>query len=101
VCETCGCSTPPDQLSKVEHIKAGSNHLRGDIATEIAGDEPSFSEASTQLLKFHGAYQQEDRDRRKEARRLGLAKHHQMMIRTRIPGGVLSADAYLAHDRIA
>src|SRR5437762_7301328 len=48
-----------------------------------------------------GSYQQDDRDRRKEARAKGLDKHHQLMIRTRIPGGIVSADAYLAHDAIS
>jgi sulfite reductase (ferredoxin) len=99
MCETCGCTAPTDSLSKVELIKAGSNRLRGDIEAELGSDEAAFTEPSMQLLKFHGVYQQEDRDRRKEARRLGLAKHCQMMVRTRIPGGVVSADAYLAHDR--
>ncbi len=101
MCGSCGCSTPEDELSKVELIKASSNLLRGDIAGELTSAEPQFSDESMQLLKFHGVYQQEDRDRRKEARRLGLAKHHQMMVRTRIPGGIVSPDAYLAHDRIA
>ncbi len=108
MCSTCGC-TPADAddavstdgLSKVEVIKAASNFLRGDIEDELGSPAPLFTEGSVQLLKFHGTYQQEDRDRRKEARRLGLAKHHQMMVRTRVPGGVVSADAYLAHDRIA
>jgi sulfite reductase (ferredoxin) len=101
MCETCGCDAPEEGVSKVELIKAHSNLLRGDIEAELQSDELVFTESSTQVLKFHGVYQQEDRDRRKEARRLGLAKHHQMMVRTRIPGGVVSADAYLAHDRIA
>jgi sulfite reductase (ferredoxin) len=101
MCGTCGCNEPDQDLSKVERIKAGSRLLRGDIVDELASAEPLFTDPSTQLLKFHGIYQQEDRDRRKEARRLGMAKHHQMMVRTRIPGGVVSPDAYLAHDRIA
>jgi sulfite reductase (ferredoxin) len=101
MCDTCGCSAPTEGLSKVELIKAASRRLRGDIQAELGSGEAAFTEGSMQLLKFHGAYQQEDRDRRKEARRLGLAKHHQMMLRTRIPGGVVSPDAYLAHDRIA
>src|SRR5919108_3445714 len=98
-------TTPPDRdlegLSKVEKIKASSNHLRGTIAEELAQDTPAFGEESTQLLKFHGVYQQDDRDRRKEARARGLDKHHQMMIRTRIPGGLVSPEGYLAHDEIA
>lgn len=88
-------------LSKIENIKASSNHLRGTIAEELAGDAPAFTEESAQVLKFHGVYQQDDRDRRKEARTRGLDKHHQMMIRTRIPGGAVSPEGYLAHDEIA
>ena len=88
-------------LSKVERIKAASNHLRGQISEELAAASDAFSEDSAQVLKFHGVYQQDDRDRRKEARARGLDKHWMMMIRTRIPGGVVSPDGYLAHDRIA
>ncbi|MHB8719203.1 MAG: NADPH-dependent assimilatory sulfite reductase hemoprotein subunit [Candidatus Dormibacteria bacterium] len=88
-------------MSAVERIKAASHALRGDIAAELAEPTSHFSEASGQILKFHGIYQQDDRDRRREARQLGLDKAHMMMIRTRIPGGVMSAAAYLAHDRIA
>ena len=90
-----------DGYSKNESIKAHSNHLRGLIAEELVEDTPAFSDDSEQLLKFHGIYQQDDRDRRKEARAKGLDKHHQLMIRTRIPGGVVSPDAYLAHDDIS
>ena len=90
-----------DDLSKNESIKARSNHLRGHIADELVEDSPAFGEDSEQLLKFHGIYQQDDRDKRKEARARGLDKHHQLMIRTRIPGGVVSPDAYIAHDDIA
>ena len=101
MCGTCGCGLSPDERSKVERVKASSNHLRGAIAHELVDDAAEFSESSAQLLKFHGVYQQEDRDRRKEARRLGLEKHHQMMVRTRVPGGIVSADAYLAHHEVA
>ncbi|TMC71234.1 MAG: NADPH-dependent assimilatory sulfite reductase hemoprotein subunit [Chloroflexi bacterium] len=88
-------------MSKNETIKATSNHLRGLIKEELLEDTPAFGDASEQLLKFHGIYQQDDRDRRKEARAKGLDKHHQLMIRTRIPGGVVSPDAYIAHDDIS
>lgn len=90
-----------DGFSKNESIKANSNHLRGLIKQELLEDTPAFTDDSEQLLKFHGIYQQDDRDRRREARAKGLDKHHQLMIRTRIPGGVVSADAYLAHDQIS
>src|SRR6266851_2536907 len=90
-----------DSLSKNETVKATSNHLRGLIKEELLEDTPAFGDDSETLLKFHGIYQQDDRDRRKEARAKGLTKHHQLMIRTRIPGGVVSADAYIAHDEIS
>jgi sulfite reductase (ferredoxin) len=90
-----------DGLSKNETVKATSNHLRGLIKEELLEDTPAFGDDSETLLKFHGIYQQDDRDRRKEARAKGLTKHHQLMIRTRIPGGVVSADAYIAHDDIS
>jgi sulfite reductase (ferredoxin) len=88
-------------VSGNETIKATSNHLRGLIKEELLEDTPAFGDDSETLLKFHGIYQQDDRDRRKEARSKGLAKHHQLMIRTRIPGGVVSPDAYIAHDDIS
>ena len=90
-----------DGLSGNETVKATSNHLRGLIKEELLEDTPAFGDASETLLKFHGIYQQDDRDRRKEARAKGLSKHHQLMIRTRIPGGVVSPDAYIAHDEIS
>ncbi|MBO0681735.1 MAG: NADPH-dependent assimilatory sulfite reductase hemoprotein subunit, partial [Candidatus Dormibacteraeota bacterium] len=68
---------------------------------ELQEDTPAFTEEAVQVLKFHGVYQQDDRDRRKEARAKGLAKAYQMMVRTRVPGGVVSPEGYLAHDEIA
>ena len=88
-------------MSGAEQVKARSNRLRGTLGTELLEDTPVFSDDAEVILKFHGVYQQDDRDLRKEARKLGLDKHHMMMIRTRIPGGIVTPDAYLAHDRIA
>jgi sulfite reductase (ferredoxin) len=98
MCLTCGCNAEP---SKVERIKEASHALRGTIAEDLATDSPTFDGANAQLLKFHGVYQQEDRDKRKEARKRGLDRHYQMMVRTRIPGGRVDPAGYLAHDRIA
>jgi sulfite reductase (ferredoxin) len=98
MCLNCGCNAEP---SKVERIKEASHALRGTIAEDLATDSPTFDGANAQLLKFHGVYQQEDRDKRKEARKLGLDRHYQMMVRTRIPGGRVDPAGYLAHDRIA
>ena len=101
MCKACGCNADLDGLSKVEQVKASSRHLRGTIASELAQNSDAFTEDTAQLLKFHGVYQQEDRDRRKEARARGLPKLHMMMVRTRVPGGVVSPDGYIAHDDIA
>jgi sulfite reductase (ferredoxin) len=98
MCLTCGCEKEP---TKVEGVKEASHALRGTIADELATDTPTFDGANGVLLKFHGVYQQEDRDRRREARQRGLERHYQMMIRTRIPGGRVSPEGYLAHDEIA
>lgn len=101
MCLTCGCTPDISGMTKVERIKAESNHLRGAIKEELANGAATFGEASAQILKFHGIYQQDERDKRKEARLLGLDKYYQMMIRTRIPGGIVSPAGYLAHDRVA
>lgn len=87
--------------SKVEVMKRESHHLRGQIVEELQQERPNFSEESIQLLKFHGMYQQDDRDVRQERRREGLDKAYSLMIRARIPGGVLDAKQYLQFDRLA
>jgi len=101
MCEACGCTTELERMSRAEQVKAGSNRLRGTLGDELLENTAVFSDDAEVILKFHGVYQQDDRDLRKEARKLGLDKHHMMMIRTRIPGGIVSPDAYLAHDDIA
>lgn len=88
-------------LSPVESIKANSNHLRGKIADVLAGPEDHFSEDEKQLLKFHGSYQQEDRDARKNRSKAGVGKHYMFMVRAKMPGGKLTAKQYLAVDDIA
>lgn len=87
--------------SKNERIKSDSAYLRGDLADELAQDAPRLSEPQAQLLKFHGSYQQEDRDVRLAIHQSGGAKAYQFMVRSRIPGGELTAAQYLAEDAIA
>src|SRR5438045_735723 len=89
------------KLSPVEAIKENSRQLRGTIALELARDSDHFSEQDKQLLKFHGSYQQEDRDARKNRKREGIGKHHMFMVRCKIPGGRLTAQQYLAIDDLA
>jgi sulfite reductase (ferredoxin) len=85
----------------VEDVKENSRQLRGTILHELQADTDHFNEANKNLLKFHGTYQQEDRDARKNRSKAGVGKHHMFMVRCKIPGGRLSADQYLAVDELA
>jgi sulfite reductase (ferredoxin) len=87
--------------SRVEQAKARSGYLRSTIAEELAGDAPVFSGDAALVLKFHGTYSQDDRDTRRERCAAGLEPDAFHMVRTGIPGGVLSADQYLALDKLA
>jgi sulfite reductase (ferredoxin) len=85
------------KLSKVEGIKDKSNYLREPVATEILQDTTHFTEDAVQLLKFHGSYQQDNRDNRVK----GQEKDYQFMLRTRNPGGFIPAQLYLTLDRLS
>jgi len=84
-------------LSPVEKIKSASRLLRGTLAEGLAdGVTGSIAEDDTQLIKFHGSYQQDDRDLREERRVQKLEPAFSFMIRTRLPGGVCSSAQWLA-----
>src|SRR5438874_2581761 len=91
----------PVQRSAVEGIKESSQQLRGSISLELVKGSDHFADQDKQLLKFHGTYQQEDRDARKNRKKDGLGKHHMFMVRCKIPGGRLTAKQYLAVDELA
>jgi sulfite reductase (NADPH) hemoprotein beta-component len=86
----------PIKLSHNEEIKAAIPTLAGTIAATARrpGRRP-FSEDDNQFLKFHGSYQQDDRDLRK------TGKKYIMMIRGRIPGGVMTANQWRVFDDLA
>ena len=88
----------PSKFSGVEKVKLSSNSLRGSIAAELANDRPDFDEQTVQLLKHHGMYQQDDRDRRNARGADGkkLGKVWSLMVRVKIPGGVLNYEQLLA-----
>jgi sulfite reductase (ferredoxin) len=92
---------PTVKRSAVESIKEHSRQLRGTIGEELRRDSDHFSDQDKQLLKFHGSYQQEDRDARKNRKKDGIAKHYMFMVRCKIPGGRLTAKQYLAVDELA
>jgi sulfite reductase (ferredoxin) len=89
------------KLSAVETLKISSDFLRGQIAQELAEGGIQVSEDTYQLLKFHGSYEQFDRDTATDRKQHGIEKEYQFMLRVRMPGGLLTAAQYLAMDRLA
>ena len=87
------------KVSKVEVLKQKSNFLRGPIDTELTDGNPFFSQDGIQILKFHGSYQQKDRDFDK-AKEKGEESQYSMMLRTRSPGGVIPWQLYVALDKL-
>lgn len=83
-------------LVKNELLKANDPRLAGNLAATLAdANADRFSEDDEQFIKFHGIYQQDDRDKRK------TGKQYIFMIRNRIPGGVIPAEQYVAFDELA
>src|SRR6478735_12392854 len=94
--------TVEKNLSPVEKIKKESRGLRGSIvyglADEITG---AISEDDQALIKFHGMYQQDDRDRRDERAAKKLDRLYSFMIRLRLPGGFLKPEQWVATHEVA
>ncbi len=89
-------------LSGIEKIKQGSDALRGEI-TQSLKDEitGAIREGDQAVIKFHGMYQQDDRDRREERAEKKLDRLYTFMIRLRLPGGALTAKQWIAMHEIA
>jgi sulfite reductase (ferredoxin) len=88
-------------VPSVEEVKAGSRSLRGDLAGQLRDGTAAFSEDGSHLLKFHGIYQQDDRDVRRERTRSGQDLEHIFMVRASVPGGALTARQWSVMDRLA
>lgn len=90
------------KLSDNERLKRESNHLRGtieqDLNDAITG---GFTSDNFQLIRFHGMYQQDDRDIRSERAKQKLEPLHNVMLRARMPGGVITPKQWLAIDKFA
>ncbi len=91
----------PPKPSKVEAIKLASEYLKTFVADELKNGSTHFTEDAATVLKFHGSYQQDDRDLRKQLKKEGKDAAHQFMVRVRIVGGKLSAPQFLACDHLA
>jgi sulfite reductase (ferredoxin) len=86
--------------SKVEAAKRQGRHLRGTIGEQLQGAGSHFEGDDVTLLKFHGTYQQDDRDARKR-RDESAEKAFSFMVRVALPAGTLDADQYLALEEVA
>jgi sulfite reductase (NADPH) hemoprotein beta-component len=92
----------PPSLSKVEGIKETSNYLRGTLIASLEDRSTgAISDDDTTVSKFHGIYQQDNRDDRIERKRAGLEKAFIFMIRIRVAGGVCTPEQWLKIDALA
>ena len=91
-----------ENLSPIEKIKTESNGLRGTIAESLKDElTGALREDDQSLIKFHGMYQQDDRDRRDERAEKKLERLYSFMIRLRLPGGFLKPEQWVAVNEIA
>jgi len=91
------CLATKTERTKFEQFKADSAYLRDPLRDELANDIDHFSNDAVQLLKFHGSYQQDNRENRQK----GQGKDWQMMLRLRSPGGRIPASLFLAMDDLS
>ncbi|KAG0046896.1 hypothetical protein BGZ83_007946 [Gryganskiella cystojenkinii] len=106
--ESLGCKplegvVEEPKKSADDAMKIDSNYLRGTIAEGLLDETTGQlrAEADTKLTKFHGIYQQDDRDLREERKKQGLEKAFSFMVRVRVPGGVATPAQWLAMDSIS
>lgn len=90
-----------DELSAVEKTKIASDFLRGRITEQLEDGTDGFGADEKNLIKFHGMYQQKDRDLKKDEAGKRIESPQAVMLRCRIPGGRMSSEQYLAADHLA
>ncbi len=90
------------KLSDNERLKAESNFLRGTISDDLNDRiTGGFTADNFQLIRVHGMYQQDDRDIRAERQKQKLEPLHNVMLRARMPGGIITPNQWLAIDKFA
>jgi len=95
-------SRPLSELHPNEQLKFDSRYLRGTLEQSLEDAiTGAISDDDTQLTKFFGMYQQDDREVREERRRARLEPLYQFMVRVRLPGGVCTTEQWLALDALA
>ncbi|CAD84763.1 MULTISPECIES: NADPH-dependent assimilatory sulfite reductase hemoprotein subunit [Nitrosomonas] len=99
---SCDISQPLERLSPDESLKAESDYLRGTIALGLLDRITSAVPGNDiKLMKFHGIYEQDDREIRDERRRQKLEPAFQFMIRVRLPGGICTTERWLKISELA
>ena len=91
------CLANGQEVSKFENFKRGSEFLKEPLASELKNESDHFTNDAVQLLKFHGSYQQDNRENRKP----GKSKDWQMMLRLRSPGGEIPGKLFLSLDELS
>src|SRR6186713_2057274 len=87
--------TEKNNLSHIEKVKQESDGLRGTLAQSLQDEVTgAIREDDQALIKFHGMYQQDDRDRREERAQKKLERLYSFMIRLRLPGGFMTAEQW-------
>ncbi|EXU74955.1 assimilatory sulfite reductase (NADPH) hemoprotein subunit [Erwinia mallotivora] len=90
------------KLTDAERLKKQSNYLRGTITDDLQdGLTGGFTGDNFLLIRFHGMYQQDDRDIRAERAAQKLEPRHAMMLRCRLPGGIITPQQWLGIDKFA
>ncbi len=90
------------KLADNERMKAESDYLRGTIAIDLQDRMTGgFTSDNSQLIRTHGMYQQDDRDIRAERQKQKLEPLHNVMLRARLPGGVITPTQWLGIDKFA
>ncbi len=92
------CIANNSPRAKFEQFKADSNYLNEPLQSELLNDSDHFTNDAVQLLKFHGSYQQDDREHRKKG---GTGKDWQMMLRLRNPAGYVPGPLFVALDELS
>ncbi len=92
------CLANNSPRAKFEQFKAESNYLNEPLQSELINDSDHFTNDAVQLLKFHGSYQQDDREHRKKG---GIGKDWQMMLRLRNPAGLVPGPLFVALDDLS
>src|SRR5690606_36350161 len=91
-----------NELSETEKIKFDSNYLRGTLTESLADPlTGAIAPADRQISKFHGTYQQWDRDIDKERKQQKLEPAYSFLIRVRMPGGIITPQQWLKMDLLA